>query len=184
MPGRFAQRQNAFCVWPPLSQPLLILSGLLAIRGGKFWKHASAAVSSPVLLSVLPPQSTGDASQAAFGNGLADTLNSRLGEAAGEAVCHFARNRRARRLPTVLSMRVRVSRKPARRPSRRVRALPPPTPALGGPSWRKANTKRPRINLVDGPLDISPEQLRDTSNFDSLRENPRFLGLIQSSQKK
>jgi serine/threonine protein kinase/tetratricopeptide (TPR) repeat protein len=62
---------------------LLILSvlGLLASRGGKLWKHrTSLAVSSPVLLSVLPPQSTGDASQAAFGNGLADTLNSRLGE--------------------------------------------------------------------------------------------------------
>ena len=33
-------------------------------------------------------------------------------------------------------------------------------------------------------LGISPEQLRDTPNFDSLRENPRFLGLIQSSQRK
>ena len=33
-------------------------------------------------------------------------------------------------------------------------------------------------------LGVSPEVLRDTPNFDSLKDNPRFVGLIQSHQKK
>ena len=33
-------------------------------------------------------------------------------------------------------------------------------------------------------LGISPSMLRDTPNFDALIENPRFLGLIRSGQKK
>ena len=33
-------------------------------------------------------------------------------------------------------------------------------------------------------LGISPETLRDTPNFDSLNDNPRFVGLIRSSAKK
>jgi len=54
---------------------------LLAIRGSWFSNHSvSGGVPSQVLLSVLPPNSSGEASQVAFDNGLADTLNSRLGE--------------------------------------------------------------------------------------------------------
>ena len=60
---------------------VLAAAGVLATRGNWFWKHhVSGEVLSPVLLSVLPPNTSGDASQAAFDNGLADTLNSRLGE--------------------------------------------------------------------------------------------------------
>jgi serine/threonine protein kinase/tetratricopeptide (TPR) repeat protein len=33
-------------------------------------------------------------------------------------------------------------------------------------------------------LGIAPEMLRDTPNFDALRDNPRFVGLIQTHQKK
>jgi tetratricopeptide (TPR) repeat protein len=33
-------------------------------------------------------------------------------------------------------------------------------------------------------LGVSPETLRDTPNFDALKDNPRFVGLIQSHQKK
>jgi eukaryotic-like serine/threonine-protein kinase len=33
-------------------------------------------------------------------------------------------------------------------------------------------------------LGVSPEMLRDTPNFDVLRDNPRFLSLIRRSQKK
>ena len=33
-------------------------------------------------------------------------------------------------------------------------------------------------------LGLSPQFLRDTPNFDGLRDNPRFLGLIQTHQKK
>jgi serine/threonine protein kinase/tetratricopeptide (TPR) repeat protein len=55
-------------------------AGLIALRGDWFWKHStSGAVPSRVLLGVLPPVSS-DPSQSAFDNGLADTLNSRLGE--------------------------------------------------------------------------------------------------------
>jgi hypothetical protein len=44
----------------------------------KFGSHAS--VPSRVVLGMLPPVTTGDAAQTAFDNGLAETLNSRLGE--------------------------------------------------------------------------------------------------------
>jgi len=33
-------------------------------------------------------------------------------------------------------------------------------------------------------LGISPEMLRDTPNFDALRDNPRFMRLIQNVQAK
>ena len=58
----------------------LAVIGLMALRGLRFWELPnSGKVPSPVLLGVLPPVSE-DASQAAFNNGLADTLNSRLAE--------------------------------------------------------------------------------------------------------
>ena len=58
----------------------LLVVGLIALRGPRFWERAiSGKVPTPVLLGVLPPVSN-DASQAAFNNGLADTLNSRLAE--------------------------------------------------------------------------------------------------------
>jgi serine/threonine protein kinase/tetratricopeptide (TPR) repeat protein len=58
----------------------LAATGIIAVRGDKLWKSgATGAVPSRVLLGVLPPVSN-DASQSAFDNGLADTLNSRLGE--------------------------------------------------------------------------------------------------------
>jgi tetratricopeptide (TPR) repeat protein len=60
---------------------VLASAALLAIRGDKLWRHStSGTVPSRVLLGVLPPLSSGDASQSAFDSGLADTLNSRLGE--------------------------------------------------------------------------------------------------------
>jgi serine/threonine protein kinase/tetratricopeptide (TPR) repeat protein len=56
-------------------------AGVLAIRGDKFWRLiSSGSVPSHVLLGVLPPISSGDVSQSAFDSGLADTVNSRLGE--------------------------------------------------------------------------------------------------------
>ena len=56
-------------------------AGALAIRGDKFWRLiSSGSVPSHVLLGVLPPISGGDVSQSAFDRGLADTVNSRLGE--------------------------------------------------------------------------------------------------------
>jgi serine/threonine protein kinase/tetratricopeptide (TPR) repeat protein len=62
---------------------LLVLAAvtLVAIRGNRIWKPSrSSSVPSRVLLGILPPISSGDASQSAFDYGLADTLNSRLGE--------------------------------------------------------------------------------------------------------
>ena len=60
---------------------VLAAAGVLAIRGNWFGKHnAASEVPSSVLLSLLPPNTSGDDSHAAFDNGLADTLNSRLGE--------------------------------------------------------------------------------------------------------
>jgi serine/threonine protein kinase len=59
---------------------LLAAVGTIVIRGVWFWRNsAPSGVPSQVVLGVLPPAST-DASESAFGNGLADTLNSRLGE--------------------------------------------------------------------------------------------------------
>jgi serine/threonine protein kinase/tetratricopeptide (TPR) repeat protein len=62
---------------------LVVLAALcmLSIRAGRLWKRGSSGnLPSQVVLGVLPPVNGGDASQAAFDNGLADTLNSRLGE--------------------------------------------------------------------------------------------------------
>jgi eukaryotic-like serine/threonine-protein kinase len=54
---------------------VLASAALLAIRGDKLWRHStSGTVPSRVLLGVLPPLSSGDASQSAFDSGLADTL--------------------------------------------------------------------------------------------------------------
>lgn len=59
---------------------LLTVAGAFLIRNRFSKSSALAAVPSRVLLGVLPPVSSGDASQAAFESGLADTLNTRLGE--------------------------------------------------------------------------------------------------------
>lgn len=60
---------------------VLAIATLLAIRGDRFLRLSSSGPPpSPVLLGVLPPVSGGDVSQSAFDSGLADTLNSRLGE--------------------------------------------------------------------------------------------------------
>jgi len=81
-------------VGPPLSESAwrskrllaLILLALLIVGGGLLFRGRSrrlspaSAVPQRVLLSVLPPVSAGDAPQSAFESGLADTLNSRLGE--------------------------------------------------------------------------------------------------------
>lgn len=59
----------------------VLAASALALRGHRFWKlEGTDAVPSQVLLGVLPPLSSGDPSQSAFDSGLADTLNSRLGE--------------------------------------------------------------------------------------------------------
>jgi eukaryotic-like serine/threonine-protein kinase len=68
---------------PPLAVAavvLLALVGFFAFRTGWFGKHGDdALMPSRVLLGVLCLPSNGDAAQSAFENGLADTLNSRLG---------------------------------------------------------------------------------------------------------
>jgi serine/threonine protein kinase/tetratricopeptide (TPR) repeat protein len=59
---------------------LLAAGGTIVLRGAWFWRNsASSVVPSQVVLGVLPLVNT-DASESAFENGLADTLNSRLGE--------------------------------------------------------------------------------------------------------
>lgn len=59
---------------------LLIAAGVFLFHEGP-WRHSVVgAVPQRVLLSVLPPVASGDASQAAFESGLADTLNARLSE--------------------------------------------------------------------------------------------------------
>jgi eukaryotic-like serine/threonine-protein kinase len=64
-----------------LSALLIAAIMLLVIRSNNLAKFATRnPVPSQVLLAVLPPLKNGDASQAAFDSGLADTLNSRLGE--------------------------------------------------------------------------------------------------------
>jgi eukaryotic-like serine/threonine-protein kinase len=75
---------------PPRSVlPLLIVAVLLlllATFGVYKFRHRLGSTSStgnmpqPILLSILPPPAAGDASQSAFNDGLADTLNSRLSE--------------------------------------------------------------------------------------------------------
>lgn len=59
---------------------LLIAGGALLFREKSGQPGLTGTMPKSVLLSVLPPVSGGDASQAAFESGLADTLNSRLGE--------------------------------------------------------------------------------------------------------
>jgi serine/threonine protein kinase/tetratricopeptide (TPR) repeat protein len=59
---------------------LLTVAGAFLIRNRLSKSNTLAAVPSRVLLGVLPPVSSGDSSQAAFESGLADTLNTRLGE--------------------------------------------------------------------------------------------------------
>jgi len=71
--------------WPAVTglsaAAVVIAVGLLGLRGNFFsQRNVAADVPSPVLLGVLPPAPGADASQSAFGSGLADTLNSRLGE--------------------------------------------------------------------------------------------------------
>lgn len=60
---------------------LLSVVAFFALRGGYFGKlGGDPPVPSRVLLGILPLPSNGDAAQSAFEDGLADTLNSRLGE--------------------------------------------------------------------------------------------------------
>lgn len=59
---------------------LLIVGGGLLFRERSRLRSGAGVVPQKVVLGVLPPASRGDASQSAFENGLADTLNSRLGE--------------------------------------------------------------------------------------------------------
>ena len=64
-----------------LTMMVVAAAGVLAIRSDIFrGLKSSSPVPSRVLLGVLPPVSSGDPSQLAFDSGLADTLNSRLGE--------------------------------------------------------------------------------------------------------
>lgn len=60
---------------------ILLIASFLAFGGYRIFRpYAAGRVPSPVLLSVLPPVSTGGSLEAAFDGGLADTLNSRLSE--------------------------------------------------------------------------------------------------------
>jgi len=61
---------------------VLILGGFAAyrFRNGIGGMSRSIAVPHPMLLGILPTAEGGDTTQAAFRDGLADTLNSRLGE--------------------------------------------------------------------------------------------------------
>lgn len=64
-----------------LALAVLIGASIVAVGGRRFWKHTvTGDVPSRVLLGVLPPTGSGDSAQSAFDSGLADTLNSRLGE--------------------------------------------------------------------------------------------------------
>jgi serine/threonine-protein kinase len=60
---------------------VLVIAGFLVFRATRTSKQSAVErVPAPVLLGVLPPVSSGGPSEAAFESGLADTLNSRLGE--------------------------------------------------------------------------------------------------------
>jgi serine/threonine protein kinase/tetratricopeptide (TPR) repeat protein len=64
-----------------LALMVLVAVGGLSIRSDMFRRlKSSSPVPSRVLLGVLPPVGSGDPLQSAFDGGLADTLNSRLGE--------------------------------------------------------------------------------------------------------
>jgi eukaryotic-like serine/threonine-protein kinase len=78
LPTTFRRRRAVLAV---LALAVLSAASILAIRSDKVWRHnVSSTVPSQVLLGVLPPVSSGDSSQSAFESGLADTLNTRLGE--------------------------------------------------------------------------------------------------------
>jgi serine/threonine protein kinase/tetratricopeptide (TPR) repeat protein len=74
-PKRHAKTIIAFTAILLAAGLFLLLRKDAARRGG-----ASGPVPSRVLLGVLPPVASSDASQSAFDSGLADTLSSRLGE--------------------------------------------------------------------------------------------------------
>ena len=81
VPGRAAVPRKPKLVIAAALLLVLLIAGaawLFRERGGR--PSAALAVPKRVLLSVLPPASGGDATQTAFDSGLADTLNSRLGE--------------------------------------------------------------------------------------------------------
>jgi serine/threonine protein kinase/tetratricopeptide (TPR) repeat protein len=79
-PPRHASRQPR-TIYIILALAMLAGAIALASWGQRFWKsNRSGSMPPEVLLSVLPPVSSGDASQSAFDSGLADTLNSRLGD--------------------------------------------------------------------------------------------------------
>jgi serine/threonine protein kinase/tetratricopeptide (TPR) repeat protein len=68
--------------FPLAAAILLLLSvfGVYKLRDRIGTLGSAGLVPHPVLLGVLPPSPGGDSSQSAFNDGLADTLNSRLGE--------------------------------------------------------------------------------------------------------
>jgi serine/threonine protein kinase/tetratricopeptide (TPR) repeat protein len=78
------RRAERFRLRSTLIVPMLLVLvglGVLAIRSDMHWGlKTSLPVPSRILLGVLPPVGSGDSSQSAFDSGLADTLNSRLGE--------------------------------------------------------------------------------------------------------
>jgi serine/threonine protein kinase/tetratricopeptide (TPR) repeat protein len=80
LPSRPVPRHSLRTVLAATALGVLAAVGVL-LTYDKLWKsNASGTVPSRVLLGVLPPATSGDISQSAFENGLADTLNSRLGE--------------------------------------------------------------------------------------------------------
>ena len=69
--------------WLAMAGAILLV--LMAVSGYRLRHEAgsratASVVPHPVLLGILPPARTADAAQSAFNDGLADTLNSRLGE--------------------------------------------------------------------------------------------------------
>lgn len=78
-PARMSPRRRAIVAG--LGLLILIVAGFLAFRAYRISQQSAAGREpSRVLLGVLPPVSSGGSSDAAFEAGLADTLNSRLGE--------------------------------------------------------------------------------------------------------
>jgi serine/threonine protein kinase/tetratricopeptide (TPR) repeat protein len=76
---RLSPRRRAMVAGLALLIP--VIAGFLAFRASRISKNSAVGrVPAPVLLGVLPPVSSGGPSEAAFESGLADTLNSRLGE--------------------------------------------------------------------------------------------------------
>jgi len=77
---KFMSRSTKVAILTALVLFLLIVGGVSRFRERGAAGRAGGGIPRQMLLSVLPPASSGDASQAAFESGLADTLNSRLGE--------------------------------------------------------------------------------------------------------